>query len=65
MQLPILLTAIGLVFVFEGILPFLSPTWWRRLIQQLFIQSDQAMRIMGLTSMLIGLAVVVFVHNFY
>lgn len=59
----ILITAVGLLFVFEGILPFLSPPFWRRVMQQMFIQSDQALRIMGLISMLIGLALVMVAHN--
>lgn len=59
------ISAIGLVFVFEGILPFLSPPTWRRLMQQMFMQSDRALRIMGLISMLIGLALICLVHYFY
>jgi uncharacterized protein YjeT (DUF2065 family) len=60
----IFITAIGLLFVFEGMLPFLSPHFWRRLMQQMFIQSDQALRIMGLVSMLIGLLLVCIAHHF-
>ncbi|MCL5272861.1 MAG: DUF2065 domain-containing protein [Gammaproteobacteria bacterium] len=59
----IFITALGLLFVFEGILPFLSPGFWRRVMQQMFIQSDQALRTMGLTSMLIGLALVIIAHH--
>jgi uncharacterized protein YjeT (DUF2065 family) len=61
----ILITALGLLFVFEGILPFLSPHFWRRLMQQMFIQSDRALRIMGLISMLIGLALVCIAREMY
>lgn len=60
----ICITAIGLLLVFEGILPFLSPSVWRRFVQQMFMQSDKAIRIMGLISMLIGLAVVTMVSHF-
>ncbi len=61
----IFLTAIGLLFVFEGILPFLSPAFWRGLMQRMFIQSDRALRIMGLVSMLIGLALVSVAHDLF
>ena len=54
----ILITAIGLLCVFEGILPFLSPFFWRRLMLQVVTQTDRGLRIMGLLSMLIGLALV-------
>jgi uncharacterized protein YjeT (DUF2065 family) len=49
-------TALGLVFVFEGILPFLGPRVWRRLMQQMIIQHDKAIRGFGLVSMLLGLS---------
>lgn len=65
MMWSILLSAIGLLFVFEGILPFLSPKTWRRIMQQVFIQSDRALHIMGLISMLIGLALVCIAHDLY
>lgn len=54
----IFISAIGLLCVFEGMLPFLSPIFWRRLMQQMFTQSDRALRVMGLISMLIGLSLV-------
>jgi uncharacterized protein YjeT (DUF2065 family) len=65
MMWSIFVSAMGLLFVFEGILPFLSPRFWRRLMQQMFIQSDRALRIMGLVSMLIGLALVCIARDFY
>lgn len=65
MMWSLLITAIGLLFVFEGILPFLSPLFWRRFMQQMFIQSDKALRVMGLVSMLLGLALVVIARDFY
>jgi uncharacterized protein YjeT (DUF2065 family) len=54
----IFLYAIGLVFVFEGLTPFLAPKLWRRAMQQMFLQSDKSLRTFGLVSMLIGLAIV-------
>lgn len=43
-----------LVLVLEGIVPFLSPSRWRRMAQMLAQVDDRTMRIMGLISMLIG-----------
>ncbi|HCH22940.1 MAG TPA: DUF2065 domain-containing protein [Oceanospirillaceae bacterium] len=51
-----LLVAVSLMLVLEGILPFLYPQRWRRLVAQLAQISDANMRVLGLLSMLIGLA---------
>lgn len=56
-------TAVGLLFVFEGILPFLSPGTWRNWVQQMLAMSEQSLRIMGLVSMLIGLLIVILVNH--
>ena len=65
MMWSILIPAIGLLFVFEGVLPFLSPPMWRQMMQHMFIQSDRAIRIIGLVSMLIGLALVCVAREFF
>lgn len=65
MKWSIFVTALGLLFVFEGILPFLSPSLWRKLLKQMLIQNDRVVRIVGLISMLIGLVLVCIVHDFY
>lgn len=49
-----LFAACALVLVVEGMLPFLKPERWRRFINTMTRQSDQALRIMGLASMLLG-----------
>jgi uncharacterized protein len=59
------MSAVGLLFVFEGILPFLSPGLWRRVMQQMLTQSDKALRVMGLISMLIGLLLVSVARDLY
>lgn len=61
----IFISALGLLFVFEGILPFLSPVFWRRVMQQMYIQNDKVLRIMGLISMLAGLALVCMAQDLY
>jgi len=50
-----LLAALALMMVFEGLLPFLSPTTWRRVIERVLALSDGQLRFMGLTGMLVGL----------
>jgi uncharacterized protein YjeT (DUF2065 family) len=57
----LLIAAIGLLFIFEGLLPFLAPRIWRRMMQQMFMQSDTALHIFGLVSMLIGLVILYWV----
>ena len=61
----IFISAVGLLFVFEGILPFLSPPFWRRMMQQMTIQGDRVVRIIGLVSMLAGLALVCIARDLY
>jgi len=51
-----LFAAIALLLVFEGIMPFINPAKWRQAIRLIAEQTDSALRIMGLTSMLAGAA---------
>ncbi len=46
--------AFCLMLVIEGILPFLYPTRWRRLVASMAIVSDRHLRFMGMASMMIG-----------
>lgn len=48
-------TALALVLVIEGLLPFLNPTAWRRVFEQALSLSDGQLRFMGLICILIGL----------
>jgi uncharacterized protein len=50
----IFLIALGLMLVFEGLLPFLSPGRWRQVFAQVLSLNDGQLRFMGLCSMLIG-----------
>lgn len=61
----IFLSAVGLLFVFEGALPFVLPNFWRQVMQLMFVQSDRALRVMGLVSMLLGLILVCVAHDLY
>jgi len=47
--------ALALMLVFEGLLPFLSPTAWRRVFERALKMSDGQIRFIGLSSMLVGL----------
>ncbi len=49
-----LLIAFSLALVIEGILPFLYPSRWRRLVAQLAVIDDKTLRMMGLISMIAG-----------
>jgi hypothetical protein len=48
-------TALALVLVLEGVLPFLRPESWRKTMGRIASQNNGALRVMGLTSMLLGL----------
>ncbi|MBB1485000.1 DUF2065 domain-containing protein [Oceanospirillum sediminis] len=50
-----LLTALCLVLVIEGAIPFANPGRWRKLVMMMAQVSDQQLRMMGLISMAIGL----------
>lgn len=55
-------SALALVFIIEGFLPFLSPSAWRRTIQMMCAQSDAAIRVVGLCSMLAGVALLYWIR---
>ena len=55
-----LLMAVALMLVIEGLLPFLAPRTWRETFQRLMQLSDGQIRFFGLTSMIIGLLLLVF-----
>jgi hypothetical protein len=48
-------TALAVVFVLEGVLPFLSPATWRRVFEQALRLSDGQLRFLGLASLICGL----------
>lgn len=50
-----LLAACALVLVLEGLMPFLHPTRWRQVFEQVLKLSDGQIRFIGLLSMLAGL----------
>lgn len=52
----LLLGAVALMLVLEGLMPFLSPQSWRSMFERATKMSDGQIRFIGLSSMLIGLA---------
>lgn len=57
MDNPSFIQAIALVFIFEGIMPFLRPSMWRKFLTMIITQSDKNMRVYGLISMLMGVGI--------
>ncbi|QXL85526.1 DUF2065 domain-containing protein [Comamonas sp. NLF-1-9] len=47
-------TAFALVLVFEGLLPLVAPTTWRRVFAQLLQLRDGQIRFFGLISVALG-----------
>ena len=56
-----LLTALALMLIIEGLLPFLVPGFWRDAFRRLTEMSDGQVRFVGLSSMLAGLLLLFFV----
>ena len=51
-----LVAALALVLVLEGILPFASPAALKRMLARMQSLGDRELRIAGLSSMLVGVA---------
>ena len=58
-----LLSALALMLVIEGLLPFLVPGAWRDTFRRLIELGDGQLRFIGLTSMLLGLILLYFVRH--
>ena len=56
----LLLGAMALMLVFEGLLPFLSPGAWRRVFERALQMSDGQIRFLGLASLLAGVLMLAF-----
>jgi uncharacterized protein YjeT (DUF2065 family) len=53
--------AIGLMLILEGILPLLSPTYYKHFISYLLQLDDKIIRILGFVVILIGLIVIFYI----
>jgi uncharacterized protein YjeT (DUF2065 family) len=58
----VLIGAVALMLVCEGLLPFLSPTTWREVFTKALRMSDGQIRFLGLSSMLVGLLLLAIWH---
>ena len=57
-----LLIGISMMLIIEGIVPFLYPERWRKLVWQLAQISNRSLRITGLLSMLVGLCMLYMIN---
>jgi hypothetical protein len=57
-----LLLAFSLMLVIEGLMPFIAPNGFRRLLLQVASQNSRQLRISGLISMLSGVALLYLVN---
>jgi len=58
----VLPVAIALVFIIEGMLPFVSPNRWRNMLAMVEQMDDRVIRNVGLGSMLFGIVLLYLVH---
>ncbi|MEE4107901.1 MAG: DUF2065 domain-containing protein [Halieaceae bacterium] len=58
----VLPAALALVFVIEGILPFLSPARWRAMMMTVARLDDSSLRRFGLVSMVFGVLLLYLVN---
>ncbi len=58
----VLPVAVALVFIIEGMLPFISPNRWRDMLAMANQMDDRVIRNVGLGSMLFGLVLLYLVH---
>ncbi len=55
-----MLTAVALMLVIEGLLPFVNPTAWRRMFEQALRLSDGQVRFLAMSSMVAGVVLLYF-----
>lgn len=58
----VLPVAIALVFIVEGLLPFLSPNRWRAMLVMAQQMDERTIRFIGLGSMVSGVVILYLVH---
>ena len=57
-----LLTALALMLVLEGVLPFLAPATWRDTFRRLIELNNGQIRFIGLGSMLAGIVLLILIQ---
>jgi len=58
-----LLVALALMLVMEGILPFIKPKIWRKTMGRIAGQPDDAVRMFGFISMIMGVVLLYLVRQ--
>lgn len=58
-----ILTAVALVLVIEGMVPFIGPGKYRQIVAQMSELSDNHLRTVGLIVMIVGLALLFVVRS--
>ena len=53
----LLASAVALVLILEGLLPFLNPGAWRRVFERALKLTDAQIRLLGLSSLAIGVTI--------
>ena len=61
----LILVSVGLVFVLEGVLPFLLPQYYQALLLRMSQQSSKKLRVMGLVLMIIGVVILLVMRRVY
>ena len=59
----VIAAGVALMFVFEGILPFVAPRLWRETFRKAIELTDGQLRFFGLVSMVAGLAILFVVRR--
>jgi uncharacterized protein YjeT (DUF2065 family) len=55
--------ALALMLILEGVLPFLAPNLWRDTFRRITQMSDGQIRFVGLSSMIVGLLLLLWVRS--
>lgn len=58
-----IVTALALLLIIEGMLPFVGPDRYKQLVAQIAQLSDNQLRMAGLSAMIAGLLILFFVRN--
>ncbi|MFI4869527.1 MAG: DUF2065 domain-containing protein [Steroidobacterales bacterium] len=58
-----LFAALAIVCIIEGIMPFINPSGTKRLLARMVSMQERELRIAGLVSMLVGLAILYLVRS--
>jgi uncharacterized protein YjeT (DUF2065 family) len=56
------LTALALMLILEGLLPFIAPNLWRDTFRRITQMNDGQIRFIGLSSMIVGLLILWWVN---